>query len=130
MSIQGHALIVCVIPGRRVSWTVWIFCLAISNMDIWGLVSKVYSTLMVILMCTSQLALELGFYFYKLHSPTAWIFAISGFSAMSYMDNFSRDPIRSWGSHWHAALRKLSLWFPGCLMHLNISPPKLIRCWS
>ena len=64
----------------------------------------------------------LGFLFFKVRSPTPWIFTPAGFSAVSDMENLSKDPLCSIGSHWRAASHKLSWWFPGCTMHSNISP--------
>ena len=40
------------------------------------------------------------FLFYKVRSPTPWMFYFSGLSAMPDLRSLSRVPLRSWGSFW------------------------------
>ena len=93
-----HSCMCC--HSWRVFLTVWIFCRALASAELSGLVGEANYPPMCSYLPLVQLDISLDFWFYKVYSPTPWIFSFSGFSPVSILENLLRALLCSWWSFW------------------------------
>ena len=93
-----HSCICC--NGRRIFQTVCISCIALASIALLGLVGEADSPPICLHSPPAQLSLALGFYFYKVCSPTPWILALYGFSSVSIQYKLLRGLLCCLGYFW------------------------------
>ena len=87
-----------------------ICCLPVQHFS--GLVSKAAPPTVNSTRLLARMYLRPGiFIFYKVRSPTPWIFAFSGFSEVSILYNLSRAPLHSWVSFQLFHIYNIPKWY-------------------
>ena len=85
------------IHGPCVAWTVYIICLLLVRAALLGVGQKVGCSSRLFSNKTGTFGFFPLFIYFTRCFSTPWIFSFTGFSAVSYLDNRLRDPLRSEG---------------------------------